>query len=121
MLKGRLAKQISDAAWSTLVSQLTYKTAEAGSQLVTVNRFYPSSKTCSCCGVVKATSKCGDSEAGASRAAILDLSDRVFSCEECGTYLDRDVNAARNIVAEGLRLLGEGTPGPAPPMLATTQ
>jgi putative transposase len=65
MLKGRLAKQISDAAWSTLVSQLTYKTAEAGSQLVTVNRFYPSSKTCSCCGVVKATSKCGDSEAGA--------------------------------------------------------
>jgi putative transposase len=59
---------------------------------VAVGRFYPSSKTCSACGVVKAK---------------LPLWERVFSCDDCGTVLDRDINAARNIAAEASRLRGE--------------
>jgi putative transposase len=60
--------------------------------LVAVDRFYPSSKTCSSCGSVKAK---------------LDRSAIVFDCEHCGIVIDRDVNAAHNIVREALRLLGQ--------------
>jgi Putative transposase DNA-binding domain/Helix-turn-helix domain len=59
---------------------------------VVVDRFYPSSKTCSCCGAARAK---------------LPLSTRVFECERCGASVDRDVNAARNIAREGARLLSE--------------
>ena len=70
--------------------QLTYKTSDRGTTLVVVNRFYPSSKTYSSCGAV---------------GAKLPLAVRVFECSSCGASLDRDVNAAVNIEAEGRRLL----------------
>jgi putative transposase len=62
---------------------LGYKAAWRGGRLITADRWYPSSKTCSACGTVKAK---------------LSLSDRIFACEACGLILDRDVNAARNLL-----------------------
>jgi putative transposase len=78
----RLARALSDSGLGELRRQLTYKTAWYGSQLVVADRFYPSSKTCSGCGCVKAK---------------LTLAERTFACEVCGLQLDRDLNAARNL------------------------
>ena len=83
MLKNHcLAQAVSDSNFGEIRRQLEYKAAWYGTQLVTIDRFYPSSKTCSSCGTVKLELK---------------LSERTFICEECGTVIDRDVNAARNI------------------------
>ena len=78
----RLARALADAGLAELRRQLTYKTAWYGSQLVVADRFYPSSKTCSACGWVKAK---------------LTLGERIFSCEACDHVIDRDLNAARNL------------------------
>ena len=99
--KGRLGRSVADAALGELRRQLTYKTADRGATLVPVDRFYPSSKTCSSCGSVKAK---------------LDRPTRVFECEHCGVVLDRDVNAARNIARESLRLLGHASDGKGIPV-----
>jgi putative transposase len=78
----RLARALSDAGVAELRRQLGYKTAWYGSRLVVADRFYPSSKTCSACGWVKAK---------------LTLAERTFNCEACGLRIDRDLNAARNL------------------------
>jgi putative transposase len=78
----RLARALADAGLAELRRQLTYKTGWYGSQLVVADRFYPSSKTCSACGWVKAK---------------LTLGERIFSCEACDHVIDRDLNAARNL------------------------
>lgn len=92
MLKNhRLAKSISDAGWSQFVNFLTYKANWNDKQIVRINRFFPSSKTCSKCGCVKNN---------------LTLSDREFICESCGCVHDRDVNAAINILKQGLSAQG---------------
>jgi len=88
--KSRLGRSVADASLGELRRQLEYKSADRGTTLVVVDRFYPSSKTCSCCGGV--------------RAKLL-LNTRVFECDTCGASIDRDVNAARNIAKEGARLL----------------
>jgi putative transposase len=80
----RLARKIADAGFGEIRRQLTYKTTWQGGQLIVADRWYPSSKTCSGCGAVKAK---------------LPLSARVFRCEVCGLVADRDVNAARNLAA----------------------
>jgi putative transposase len=85
-----LSRSILDAGFYELRRQLTYKAEDRGHRVVVVGRFYPSSKMCSSCGETKAK---------------LALSDRVFECSACGISLDRDMNAARNIHREGLRLL----------------
>jgi putative transposase len=77
-----LARHIADAGWGIVLAQLKYKTGWADSRLEPADRFYPSSKTCSDCGAVKAK---------------LSLSERVFTCDVCGLSLDRDENAARNL------------------------
>jgi putative transposase len=95
----RLARHISDVGWGTILRQLAYKTSWSdGSLLVAADRFYPSSKTCSACGAVRAK---------------LSLAERVFTCDEsaCGHVQDRDLNAALNLAhiaarhaqAEGLQ------------------
>ena len=87
MLKNRhLARSVSDAALGEFRRQLEYKTARNGVALRVVDRWYPSSKTCSNCGVVKAK---------------LPLSERVFNCDACGLSMDRDLNAAINIEVAG--------------------
>ena len=89
-----LAKAISDCSWSSFVGMLNYKCERSGKILVKVDRFFPSSKTCSNCY---------------HRASSLPLDVRHWTCPSCGTNHDRDVNAAVNIKAEGLRLLALGT------------
>ena len=69
---------------------LEYKLAEKGGRLVKIDRYYPSSKTCSVCGQKKES---------------LALSERTYRCEACGNEMDRDFNAAVNIRNEGLRIL----------------
>jgi putative transposase len=87
----RLALSISDAAMGELRRQLAYKSQWYGARLVVADRFFPSSKTCSSCGVIK------DS---------LSLGDRIFACDACGLSLDRDENAALNLRRYGLKELG---------------
>ncbi len=95
--KGHLGRSVADASLGELRRQLAYKCSERGATLVVVDRFYPSSKTCS---------QCADRGVEAVRAK-LPLSSRVFECGRCAMSLDRDVNAARNIAREGARLLAE--------------
>ncbi|MDX3692756.1 RNA-guided endonuclease TnpB family protein [Streptomyces europaeiscabiei] len=83
---GKLARAISDAAWTDLRMMLEYKCAWYGRELVVIDRWFPSSKLCGACGTVRAK---------------LPLNVREWMCE-CGTVHDRDVNAARNILAAGL-------------------
>ena len=81
-------KSVMDDGYGMFRSMLEYKLSERGKELVKVDRFFPSSKRCSCCGEIKKDLK---------------LSDRLFICE-CGNVLDRDVNAAINIKMEAMRL-----------------
>ncbi|WP_344922600.1 RNA-guided endonuclease TnpB family protein, partial [Plantactinospora mayteni] len=87
----RLARAISDCGWGEFRRQLEYKTHRAGRTLVVVDRWYPSSKTCSTCGHL---------------LAKLDLSTRAWTCPACRTRHDRDVNAAKNILAAGRAVAG---------------
>ena len=81
MLKNHtLAQAVSDSNFGEIGRQLDYKTSWYGVHLVVMDRFYPSSKTCSACGWIDKNQS---------------LSDRVFVCEDCGSVLDRDENAAR--------------------------
>ena len=82
-----LARAISDASWAELRRQLEYKADWYGRTVIAVDRFYPSSKTCSACGVI---------------TAKMPLNIREWVCASCGTLHDRDVNAAKVIRAEGL-------------------
>ncbi|GHF19654.1 transposase [Streptomyces spiralis] len=82
----KLARAISDASWTELRLMLEYKCAWYGRELVVIDRFFPSSKLCGACGMV---------------AAKLPLNVRQWTCD-CGAVHDRDVNAARNILAAGL-------------------
>lgn len=87
MKKSNLAKSVSDAGWSSFVSMLEYKSNWYGRSFVKIDRFYPSSKTCSSCG---------------NKAEKMDLSIREWTCSTCGTNHDRDLNAANNILNKGL-------------------
>jgi putative transposase len=85
MVRNRhLARAISDQGWSEFHRQLAYKCMWYGSRLLVAPRFYPSSKACSGCGLIKAE---------------LPLNVRTFHCETCGFVIDRDQNAARNLAA----------------------
>ena len=88
-----LARAISDASWSEFRRQLEYKADWYGRAIVPIDRFYPSSKTCSACGVI---------------AAKMPLNVREWACASCGTAHDRDVNAAKVIRAAGLAVLACG-------------
>ena len=85
-----LAKAIQDCTFGTLVSMLKYKAAWHNRQIIEIGRFYPSSKTCNCCG---------------HRMNYMGLEIRKWTCPNCGTKHDRDINAAINIKNEGLRIL----------------
>ncbi|MFJ9250672.1 RNA-guided endonuclease InsQ/TnpB family protein [Streptomyces sp. NPDC101776] len=83
----KLARAISDAAWSDLRTMLEYKTAWYERELVVVDRWFPSSKLCSACGTIRGK---------------LPLNVREWTCAPCGAVHDRDVNAAKNLLAAGL-------------------
>ena len=86
----KLAKVISDVSWSSFITKLDYKIAENQGCIVKIDRFYPSSKTCSNCGNVKESLK---------------LSERTYHCTECGFTIDRDLNASINILKTGLNMI----------------
>ncbi|WP_406382537.1 RNA-guided endonuclease InsQ/TnpB family protein [Streptomyces sp. NBC_01618] len=88
MVKNRsLARAISDASWAEFRSMLEYKAAWYGREVITVDRFFPSSKLCSHCGAL---------------AASMPLHVRTWTCDSCGVTHDRDGNAAHNVLAAGL-------------------
>jgi putative transposase len=94
MLKNRpLARAISDASWGHFRRLLAYKAQEYGRTLVVIPRWYPSTRLCSMCGY---------------RAERMDLSVREWTCAGCDARHDRDVNAARNILAAGLAVTACG-------------
>lgn len=86
-----LAKAIQDCSWYELTRQLQYKADWNNRRYIKIERFVPSSQTCSVCGYVNSETK--------------NLAVREWTCPECGTTHDRDINAATNILNEGLRLL----------------
>ena len=97
MLKNhKLAKSIQDASFSSFYKMITYKAKEQHRQYVKIGTLYPSSKLCHCCGF---------------KYKGLKLEERFWNCPECGTYLDRDENAAINILNEGLKILSRNTDG----------
>ena len=89
MKNHHLAAAIADASWYEFTRQLEYKAAWNGRKYIKINTFYPSSQTCSACGCRNTGTK--------------DLSVREWTCPACGAEHDRDINAAKNILAEGLR------------------
>jgi putative transposase len=93
-----LARALADAGLGQLRTIITTECTDRGTDLVVVGRFYPSSKTCSNCGTV---------------TAKLSLSQRTFDCTTCGAHIDRDVNAARNIEREAIRLHALRQPNPS--------
>ena len=91
----KLAQAISDVSWGSLVSMLKYKATWHNRQVIQIDRFYPSSKTCSHCHYLMPS---------------MDLSIREWDCPSCGIHHDRDVNAAKNILHQGLNIMsGLGT------------
>ena len=97
LVKTKMAKSTLDAGWASLKTMLEYKSHQAGIVFMEVNEAY-STQTCSCCGVIPASSPKG-------RAG---LRIREWVCSECGAIHDRDTNAAKNILAAGHRRLAAG-------------
>ncbi len=95
MVKNRkLARAISEQGWSQFKTLTKQKMDRKGGHIVEVGRFYPSTKTCSCCGWIQP----------------MPLSERIYNCGSCGVSIPRDLNAAFNIQKEGLRIIGQGMP-----------
>ena len=92
----RLAKSISDASWGEFTRQLQYKCEWHGKSLIKVDPFFPSSQLCSECGF--------------QNAAVKDLSIRQWTCPQCSAEHNRDTNAAKNILTEGLRMASKMNP-----------
>lgn len=92
MAKTKLSRSVLDASFGEFLRQVEYKTTWSFKRSIKIGRFFPSTKLCSDCGAVNPN---------------LTLSDRTWSCD-CGAQHDRDHNASRNILAEGLRLLAAG-------------
>jgi putative transposase len=94
----RLAKAISDCGWGAFRAMVEYKAARYGRRVIVIDRWYPSSKRCSACGYL---------------LAELSLGTRAWQCPSCGTRHDRDINAAKNILAAGRAVAGATPAMPA--------
>jgi putative transposase len=85
----KLAKHISDVSWGKFITMLEYKALWNNKEIIKIDRFFPSSKQCSCCGYINQNLK-------------LDM--REWTCPNCKTKLDRDLNASKNILKEGIKI-----------------
>jgi len=90
----KLSKHISDASWGKFIALLEYKSLWNDKKIVKIDRFFPSSKQCSFCGFINQN---------------LDLNIREWTCPSCKTNLDRDLNASKNILKEGIKTISSGT------------
>ena len=90
----KLAKHISDVSWSKFISMLEYKASWNDKEIIKIDRFFPSSKQCNSCGYINQNLK-------------LDI--REWTCPSCKTKLDRDLNASKNILKEGIKIISPGT------------
>ena len=88
--KRGLGKVVNDVAWAQFVSFMNYKALASGKFVIKIDRYFPSSKTCSHCGYIKDKLK---------------IKEREWICPHCNTYHDRDINAAANILVEGKKTL----------------
>ena len=93
MANHKLAKAVSDVAWSSFVTKLKYKAQWDGKDVISIDRFFPSSKTCNCCGHIKES---------------LSLDERSWMCPKCNTIHDRDINASKNILQRALTIKSSG-------------
>ena len=84
----------SEASWGKFITMLEYKALWNDKEIIKIDRFFPSSKQCSCCGYISQN---------------LDLSIREWTCPSCKTKLDRDLNASKNILKEGIKVISSGT------------
>ena len=91
-----LAKSISDVSWAEFVRQLKYKADWYGREIIQIDKWYPSSQICSSCGY---------------QSGKKELSVREWTCPECDAHHDRDINAAINILNEGLKIKTVGRTG----------
>jgi putative transposase len=98
LARTKLAKSIYDAGFGMLLNFIGYKLEREGGKFIQVDRFFPSTKLCSCCGY---------------KNDFLNLSIREWTCLNCQTTHDRDENASRNLRAEGIRILSTNTAGHA--------
>ena len=89
-----LALSVADVGWSMFINMLEYKAESKGRTIIKVDRWFPSSQICSCCGCVSGKKP---------------LHIREWTCPDCGEVHDRDINAAKNILTEGKRILGAGS------------
>jgi len=89
MKNHKLAQAISDVSWYQFKRQLDYKCKWKGRSLIVIDRFFPSSKLCSCCKAIK-------------QDLTLDI--REWTCDSCDTIHDRDINASINILNQGLKI-----------------
>jgi IS605 OrfB family transposase len=99
LAKTKMAKSVLDAGWFMLKTQLDYKSIAAQGVFLEVNESY-TTQTCSCCGLISQSSPKGRTGLGI----------REWTCAECGTTHDRDINAAKNILALGHKRLAVGIP-----------
>jgi len=90
----KLSKHIADVSWGKFINLLTYKTVWNDKRIVKIDRWFPSSKTCNNCGYINQNLK---------------LNIRKWVCSSCNTKLDRDLNASKNILNEGLKIKSSGT------------
>ncbi|MEG1300578.1 MAG: transposase, partial [Erysipelotrichaceae bacterium] len=82
-------KSVADNSFGAFVTMLGYKLSEQGKQLIKIDKWFPSTKTCSNCGSVQTIS----------------LAERTYTCKSCGVVINRDYNASINIRNEGIRLV----------------
>jgi putative transposase len=90
----KLSKHITDASWGKFVELLTYKAKWNNKNIIHIDRFFPSSKTCNKCGYINQD---------------LNLSVREWTCNACHSHHDRDINASINILKEGIKIISSGT------------